>query len=95
MAGHRNRLENNLIENNGRNQEVAGIRVRGETRDVVLKNNTLRDTRSAELLRQTTGIRLEPRVGSATLEGNAIESKIPVEDQRREEGKNATSISKP
>jgi hypothetical protein len=95
MAGNRNRLENNLIENNGRSQEVAGIRVRGETRDVFLKNNTLRDTRSAELHRQTTGIRLEQKVGSVTLEGNTIESKIPVEDQRQEEGKNATSISKP
>jgi hypothetical protein len=95
MAGHRNRLENNLIENNGRSQGVAGIRVRGETRDVVLKNNHLRDTRPAELQRQTTGICLEQKVGSVTLEGNTIEGKIPVADQRREEGKNPTPLPKP
>jgi parallel beta-helix repeat protein len=95
MAGHRNRLENNLIENNGRNQEVAGIRVRGETRDIILKDNRIRDTRPAELQRQTSGIRLEQKVGSVTLEGNTIEGKILVADQRRDEGKNATSLSKP
>ena len=95
MAGHRNRLENNLIENNGRNQEVAGIRVRGETRDIILKDNRIRDTRPAELQRQTSGICLEQKVGSVTLEGNTIEGKILVADQRRDEGKNATPLSKP
>src|SRR5437870_9931220 len=34
MAGHRNRLENNLIENNGTKGEAAGIRVRGETKNL-------------------------------------------------------------
>jgi hypothetical protein len=95
MAGHRNRLENNLIEDNGRNQEVAGIRIRGETRDVVLKNNQIRDTRPAESQRQTTGIRLEQRVGCVNLEGNTIEGKIPVKDQRHEDEKSATSSSRP
>ena len=45
MAGHRNRLEKNLIENNGTKGEAAGIRVRGETRDLVIKNNVIRDSR--------------------------------------------------
>jgi len=84
MAGHRNRLEENLIENNGRKTEVAGIRVRGETRDVVLKNNRIRDTRPAESRKQTTGIRLDETAGPAVLEGNTIEAKTPVVDQRRE-----------
>jgi hypothetical protein len=95
MAGHRNRLENNLIENNGRSQEVAGIRVRGETRDIILKDNQIRDTRPAESQRQTPGICMEQKVGPVTLEGNTIESKIPVADQRREEGKNPTPLPKP
>lgn len=59
MAAHRNRLENNLIENNGTRAETAGIRVRGETRDLVFKGNTIRDTRAAGECRQTVGIRLE------------------------------------
>jgi len=91
MAGHRNRLENNLIENNGRSQEVAGIRIRGETRDVVLKNNRIRDTRPADSRKQTTGIRLEEKVGPVSLEGNTLETKVPVEDQRREAGKEKNS----
>ena len=95
MAGHRNRLENNLIENNGRSQEVAGIRIRGETRDVVLKNNRMRDTRPAESRRQITGIRLEEKVGPVNLEGNNIETKILVEDQRREACKDTKPVSNP
>jgi hypothetical protein len=95
MAGHRNRLENNLIENNGRNQEVAGIRIRGETRDVILKNNRIRDTRPAASRRQNTGIRLEEKVGPVNLEGNTIETKVRVEDQRRETGKNTNPVLKP
>jgi hypothetical protein len=82
MAGHRNRLEDNLVENNGTKEAVAGIRVRGETRDVVLKNNTIRDTRPAEARKQTIGIQLDPRVGPVVLEGNSIEAKTPVADQR-------------
>jgi hypothetical protein len=45
MAGNRNRVEQNLIENNGVKKEAPGVRVRGETKDIVLKNNTIRDTR--------------------------------------------------
>ena len=48
MAGHRNRLE----EQPDRKQrhakdDAAGIRVRGETRDLIFKNNIIRDTRPA------------------------------------------------
>ena len=82
LAGHRNRLENNLIENNGQKQDVAGIRVRGETRDLVLKNNRIRDTRPAEARRQTTGLLFEEKSGPALLEDNAIEAKVPVRDLR-------------
>lgn len=90
MAGHRNRLEGNLIENNGAKQDAAGIRIRGETRDVVLKNNVIRDTRSGESRRQTTGIRLDEKVGPVSLESNTIEAKVPVQDQRRKPGSPAS-----
>src|SRR5207248_5701202 len=82
MAGHRNRLEENLIEDNGVGRQAAGVRVRGETRDVVLKNNRIRDTRPAEARKQTTGVQLEEKVGAVTLDGNTIEAAIPVKDGR-------------
>jgi parallel beta-helix repeat protein len=83
MAGHRNRLEKNLIENNGVKSEAAGIRVRGETRGLVFKNNLIRDTRASEARKQTTGIRIEEPAGEVILEGNEIEAKTRVDDQRK------------
>jgi parallel beta-helix repeat protein len=83
MAGHRNRVEDNLIENNGRDAPAAGIRVRGETRDVQLKSNQIRDTRPIGSRRQNTGIQLEERVGPVKLDANEIEAEVPVRDQRR------------
>jgi len=84
LAGHRNRLENNLIENNGLKEEVAGIRIRGETGDLVLKQNTIRDTRATESRKQRIGIQLDEAVGQAALEDNTIEAATPVLDRRRE-----------
>lgn len=82
MAAHRNRLENNLIENNGTAGESAGIRVRGETQDILLKNNIIRDTRSEELQTQKIGVCIEAKVGEVTLEGNTIEAKTQIDDRR-------------
>ncbi len=82
MAGHRNRLESNLIENNGVQQEAAGIRVRGETRDLVFKGNTIRDTRGPSEKKQKTGIRLEEKVGTVTIDANKIEAETQIDDRR-------------
>ncbi len=82
MAGHRNRLENNTIENNGVQQEAAGIRVRGETRGLVFQGNTIRDTRGPSEKKQRTGIRLEEKVGAVTIDGNRIEAETQVDDRR-------------
>lgn len=82
MAGHRNRLENNLIENNGAEKEAAGIRVRGQTRGLVFKNNIIRDTRPPEARQQTVGIRIEQPVGNVILEANQIEAQVKIDDQR-------------
>jgi hypothetical protein len=84
LAGHRNRLENNVIENNGQNREVAGIRIRGETRDVVLMNNRIRDSRPAGARRQVIGIQLDEAAGPTVIKDNTIEAKTPVSDRRRE-----------
>jgi parallel beta-helix repeat protein len=82
MAGHRNRLENNLIENNGNDEEAAGIRVRGETRDLVFRNNIIRDTRPAGERKQTIGIHIEKLAGPVVLEGNQIEAETDIQDER-------------
>jgi parallel beta-helix repeat protein len=83
MAGHRNRLEKNLIENNGVKVEAAGIRVRGETKNLLFKNNIIRDTRAPEARKQTVGIRIEETASEVILEGNKIEAKTKVEDHRK------------
>jgi hypothetical protein len=83
MAGHRNRIENNLIENNGLDRPAAGIRVRGETRDLVFTGNTIRDTRPGDERRQTTGIALEENVSAVKMKDNLIEAATPVQDARK------------
>jgi polygalacturonase len=83
MAGHRNRLENNVIENNGTKADAAGIRVRGETKDLVFRNNIIRDTRPVDARKQIVGIRIEEPAGQVVLEGNDIEAKTKVEDRRK------------
>ncbi len=83
MAGHRNRLENNVIENNGLEREAAGIRVRGETRDLVFKNNIIRDTRPAADRKQKVGIRFDEKVGPVQLEGNEIDAPKLLADDRK------------
>ena len=83
MAGHRNRLENNLIEDNGDKGEAAGIHVRGETRGLVFKNNIIRDTRPPEARKQSVGIRIEEQAGEVILEGNRIEANLQLDDRRK------------
>jgi hypothetical protein len=83
MAAHRNRLEENLIENNGVEGPAAGIRIRGQTNDLVFRNNTIRDTRTDKSATQTVGILIEETVGKVVLEGNTIQARVPIEDRRR------------
>jgi parallel beta-helix repeat protein len=82
MAGHRNRVERNRIENNGAGEQAAGIHVRGETRDLVFRDNIIRDTRPESARKQTVGIRIEDGVGQVTLEGNQVEASTAVQDLR-------------
>lgn len=83
MAGHRNRLEGNLIENNGLQGKGAGIRIRGETKDLILKNNIIRDTRPPEMQTQSVGIQIEENVGDVRLEKNTIHASTKIEDRRK------------
>ncbi|MFQ6034990.1 MAG: nitrous oxide reductase family maturation protein NosD [Sedimentisphaerales bacterium] len=82
MAAHRNRLEDNIIENNGTSGQAAGIHIRGQTNDLVFINNTIRDTRPSGSQTQTVGILIEETVGEVTLEGNNIEAQIQIDDRR-------------
>ncbi|MFT4638717.1 MAG: parallel beta-helix repeat protein [Verrucomicrobiales bacterium] len=71
MAGHRNTLEKNVIENNA----GAGIHLDGVTNGVVLKGNVVHQSKS-------TGILIESKVGQVILDNNEIKSPKQVEDQR-------------
>jgi hypothetical protein len=85
MAPHRNRLEENTIENNGAGSapaEAAGVRILGRADGLVLKNNTIRDTRPGQGRGQTIGIDVAPTVGHVTLEGNAIDTPTQLRDRR-------------
>jgi len=82
MAAHRNRLEENIIENNGVDRQAVGIRIRGYTNDLVFKNNIIRDTRDADSQKQTVGICIEEHVGQLTLDGNKITAKTTIDDRR-------------
>ena len=63
-------------------QDVAGVRVQGQTNGLVLKNNTVRDTRPATQRHQTTGVRVEKDAGALTIDGNMIDGEQPVKDDR-------------
>ncbi len=83
MAAHRNRLEANLIENNGVERSVAGIRVRGATHDLVFRDNVIRDTRETNERRQEVGILLEELVGCVDMEGNTVDAATTLDDRRQ------------
>ena len=87
MAAHRNRLEDNIIENNGTDGQAAGICIRGQTNSLVFKNNRIRDTRPDGSQTQTVGIRIEEKVGEVVLEGNKIDAETQIDDRRVSKGK--------
>jgi hypothetical protein len=83
MSPHRNRLEKNVIEDNGRESGTAGIRIRGVPSGLIFENNVIRDTRSGLQQTQSVGILVEDRVGPVQLGSNQIEAGKPVDDRRR------------
>lgn len=83
MAGHRNRLEENVIENNGVAKEAPGIRVRGETKDMQFTGNVIRDTRSEGARKQRVGVLIEEEAGAVALDNNLIDAKTRIEDRRK------------
>lgn len=78
MAPHRNRFEQNVIENNG----GAEIRIRGAANDLAFVGNTIRDVRPDAQEKPSVGILIEEGVGPVHLADNRIEAQVPVEDKR-------------
>ncbi len=74
MAPHRNRFEDNTIENNGGPE----IRIRGEVNDLTFVKNMIRDTQEDP----APGILIEERVGELHLRDNTIQTKVQIEDKR-------------
>ncbi len=86
MSPHRNRLEGNIIEDNGRKSGTAGVRVRGEPSGLVFEGNVIRDTRSESDRTQTVGILVEEQVGPIQIGSNRIEAGTAVDDRRKSSG---------
>ena len=76
MAPHRNRFEQNIIENNG----GAEIRIRGAVRDLAFSNDVIRDAQ--EQGEQNIGIQIEEQVGPIRLENVKIETPTAIDDRR-------------
>lgn len=64
---HRNTFSNNLIENNGQNGEGYGFAVYSTPQNLVIRDNTIRDTGKGT---QKAGIFLRKDLPGVTLEGN-------------------------
>ena len=84
MSPHRNRLKENVIEDNGRESGTAGIRIRGEPSGLVFEDNLIRDTRSGSRQTQTIGILVESQVGAVSILTNRIEASTAIDDRRPE-----------
>ncbi len=69
FAGHRNRIEENTIVDSGNDKGVA-IDVQGETEDVILARNVIRETRSPA---QRVGIRIGKKTSNVQLVENTIQ----------------------
>ncbi len=87
MSPHRNRLEDNRIEDNGKESGTAGIRVRGEPAGLTFKDNVIRDTRGGPQQTQTVGILVEDKVGPVEIGANQIDAGTAVDDRRKAETK--------
>ena len=75
-AGHRCVVEECLIENNGHagphgDRPAAGIRIDGETNDIVLRRNQIRDSRGDQA-KQIYGVLINTEVGPVEMEDNTF-----------------------
>ena len=74
MAGHRNTIEHNVIEDN----VGPGIHINGVTDGVVLKNNVIRQPKGK-------GVLIDKKVQGLLLENNQIDADVEIVDERTTE----------
>ena len=80
FAPHRNRLEENRIEDSGPETGI-GIDIQGMTEGVTLAGNEVRETRGPA---KRTGIRISAQTRDLRLEGNRIDGvAVPIADLRK------------
>jgi hypothetical protein len=76
-AGHRNILEENTIEDNGRpGAPGTGVRIEGATFNITLRSNIIRDTRPADRATQDVGLYLGPKTDYITAERNIFSTSL-------------------
>lgn len=79
-CGHRNRIEGCTIRDNGGQEPGVGIDIRGQTRDITIRDTRLESTAAGN---QKAGIRIGSHVGAVSLQGNTYEGcPTTVEDLR-------------
>lgn len=79
-SGHRNRIENCVIRDNGTEESGIGIDIRGQTRDITIRQTTLENTPRGN---QRTGVRIGDEAQRISLESNAYKGcPVRIEDLR-------------
>jgi len=73
QGAHRNRVLNNTIQDNGNEEEGYGIKINGETHDLLIRDNLIGDTRPAGEKRQRIGVYIGAKARDITLEGNRLQ----------------------
>jgi hypothetical protein len=95
MAGSRNRIEENLVENNCRKEGSAEIEIQGETRDVHILGNTIRPgTRQG---RPMSGVLVGPKADRIVVFDNRIEGEkiLPLENRAPADAVTSQAPAKP
>jgi hypothetical protein len=81
QCGHRNLIEDNDIIDSGAPADGVAIDVQGQTRQITLRNNRLKETRSAD---HRVGVRIGPETADITLDQNTLRGFANnVDDQRK------------
>jgi hypothetical protein len=79
-AGHRNRIENCTIRDNGAKENGIGIDIQGKTQDIAIQNTRLENTEGRN---QKIGIRIGKEADRIILQDNTFEnSPVRIEDLR-------------
>jgi parallel beta-helix repeat protein len=79
-GGHRNRIENCIIRDNGTGKPGIGIDIRGKTQDITIRATTLANTPGGN---QKTAIRIGAETRQITLQDNTYsDCPMQIEDQR-------------